>query len=157
MFLDDYQCCCTPGPHERDHYAALLPATKPLLLLLSLLFFYFPETSSPNLSSSLPLLPHRFSHLPLLPPHSLQRLCSDSYVWVERGLLLICAEWEKAVLAQGERAQFSLYSGILTYTRLKNTHIHTHTHLYVCVYSPNVICAFTDTDRCSSPHSHLSV
>lgn len=64
----------------------------------SSLFFHFchPPFSSPLLLS-------------LPPPHSPQCLCSDSYVWVERGLLLICAEWEKAVLAERGRAKFSLF------------------------------------------------
>lgn len=75
---------------QKHFWSALSVTSSPL---------FFPS-SSPNLSP----LPHHFSHLPLTPPHSLQCLCSDSYVLVERGLLLICAEWKKAVLAWGEKS-----------------------------------------------------
>lgn len=73
--------------------------TKPLLVYLfgiSHLFFY------PN-SSPQTLLLHHFPRLLLTPPHSLQCLHSDSYVLKARGLLLICAEWVKAVLAWGKK------------------------------------------------------
>lgn len=68
---------------------------SPGLLYLTLLSFHL-------LLPSFPFF-HHFSHLRLTPPHSLQCLHSDSYVLEVRGLLLICAEWEKAVLAWGER------------------------------------------------------
>lgn len=98
MFFDDYQQI-TPGPDERSLNEALLYKTTSGLLYLSLLFF-FPILSSKYAPPPSLLLQH-FSHLRLTPPHSLQCLRSDSYVLVERGQLLICAEWEKAVLAWG--------------------------------------------------------
>lgn len=105
--------CKTRAGTDKNNNKALLWATKPLVVHIICHFCFFSHSvvfpSSPlNLSSSLVLLPHGSSHLPLPPPHSLQRLCSDSYVWVERGLLLICAEWEKAVLARRKKKKPSL-------------------------------------------------
>lgn len=88
--------------HQTWMKAAIMKpfCTKPLLVyFICHLSSIFPS-SSPNLTPP-PFPLHHFSHLRLTPPHSLRCLRSDSYVLVERGLLLICAEWEKAVLAWG--------------------------------------------------------
>lgn len=95
FFCDDY---FAPDVDESSHNEAILYKTTAGLLYLSLVF-YFPILFSQFNPPPLPL--HHFSHLRLTPPHSLRCLRSDSYVLVERGLLLICAEWEKAVLAWG--------------------------------------------------------
>lgn len=106
---DRYLWTKTKLYEQQKHLWSTLSANPAPILL----FFHPLLLICLPLSSSFLMAPS--SHLPLPPPHSLQRLCSDSYVWVERGLLLICAEWEKAVLAHGEKRekkkQFSLHSG----------------------------------------------